>query len=292
MIGFEDLDVNPMTSGKAAVATSDAAKQERASIVNGGETGYEQITCRKCGGHGSRTYGYVNIRTYPCGICRGTGKVTARRLANVERFKKAEATKEQNKRVARMSFQEANSELIAGIAAAAEWSTFAASLMDSFRQYGKLSERQIAAGQSMLDKIAANKKARAEANNAKGGDVNVSAIEALFNNARASGLKRLGFRTMEIDISAAKETGRNPGALYVKRNGEYVGKIVTGKFMATSAAPADTLAKVLEVAADPLGMAKLYGKQTGNCSCCGRELTDPVSVANGIGPICESKWGF
>lgn len=28
---------------------------------------------------------------------------------------------------------------------------------------------------------------------------------------------------------------------------------------------------------------------TGNCSYCGRELTDPVSVHIGIGPICRSK---
>jgi hypothetical protein len=28
---------------------------------------------------------------------------------------------------------------------------------------------------------------------------------------------------------------------------------------------------------------------TGNCSYCGRELTDPVSLEVGIGPICRSK---
>jgi histidine ammonia-lyase len=36
--------------------------------------------------------------------------------------------------------------------------------------------------------------------------------------------------------------------------------------------------------------AAAYGKATGTCSCCGRELTDPVSIANGIGPICADKW--
>lgn len=34
-----------------------------------------------------------------------------------------------------------------------------------------------------------------------------------------------------------------------------------------------------------------YGRETGNCACCGRELTNPESVALGIGPICASKFG-
>jgi hypothetical protein len=35
-----------------------------------------------------------------------------------------------------------------------------------------------------------------------------------------------------------------------------------------------------------------YGRATGSCSCCGRELTDPVSIEAGIGPICAGRFGF
>jgi hypothetical protein len=35
-----------------------------------------------------------------------------------------------------------------------------------------------------------------------------------------------------------------------------------------------------------------YGRATGNCSCCGRELTDPASIAAGIGPVCAEKYGW
>jgi hypothetical protein len=35
-----------------------------------------------------------------------------------------------------------------------------------------------------------------------------------------------------------------------------------------------------------------YGRQTGRCSCCGRELTNKASIDAGIGPICASKWGL
>jgi Family of unknown function (DUF6011) len=35
--------------------------------------------------------------------------------------------------------------------------------------------------------------------------------------------------------------------------------------------------------------AKAYGRETGQCCCCGALLTDPKSVAAGIGPICGGK---
>lgn len=35
-----------------------------------------------------------------------------------------------------------------------------------------------------------------------------------------------------------------------------------------------------------------YGRVLGNCGICGRVLSDPVSIARGIGPICAGKGGF
>ena len=60
---FDDLD-SDFNGGKVSKSLTDEQIRERASMVNGGETGYEQKTCAKCGGRGSKTYGYVNIRTY------------------------------------------------------------------------------------------------------------------------------------------------------------------------------------------------------------------------------------
>lgn len=100
----------------------------------------------------------------------------------------------------------------------------------------------------------------------------------------------------EVVLSKAGEFSSNPGCLYVKVSGCYAGKISpAGTFSAAGAyngAGADINLEptLLEFAADPLAFAKAHGKETGTCCCCGRELTDPVSVANGIGPICESKW--
>ena len=47
---------------------------------------------------------------------------------------------------------------------------------------------------------------------------------------------------------------------------------------------------VMDVAADPLSAAVAHGRQTGACACCGRPLSDPESVARGIGPICAEKF--
>lgn len=46
--------------------------------------------------------------------------------------------------------------------------------------------------------------------------------------------------------------------------------------------------------ADKLTLAEAarMGHQTGCCCICGRELTDPSSIAMGIGPVCIEKAGF
>jgi hypothetical protein len=38
--------------------------------------------------------------------------------------------------------------------------------------------------------------------------------------------------------------------------------------------------------------ARAWGLETGMCCVCGTMLTDEVSVANGIGPVCEKKKSF
>ncbi len=50
---------------------------------------------------------------------------------------------------------------------------------------------------------------------------------------------------------------------------------------------ADLVAKLIS---DPLKYAKAYGIETGQCGNCGRTLTNPESIAKGIGPICEGRY--
>jgi hypothetical protein len=256
------------------------------NVANGGDA---EKTCSRCHGRGEVTYGYVNFKTYPCNLCRGSGKVTATRVNRVEGAKKARVTAEENLRVRRHDFQEVNKAEIAFIHRNAEFSDFYRSLSEQFMERGSLSDKQMAAIRNGMLKAEAKKAEKV----AKAPVVDVTRIEELFGQARSNGLKRLVFRVRDgVVVSEAPAHGANAGALYVKENGAYAGKIKGGRFFATSEASAAVLPRLLAVAADPLTEATLYGKETGECCCCGRELTDPVSVERGIGPICESKWGL
>jgi hypothetical protein len=98
----------------------------------------------------------------------------------------------------------------------------------------------------------------------------------------------------ETDGHRAGDEGRNPGAIYVKAAGEYAGKIVEGRFSPTREARQDEalIGELRAIFADPAAAAKAHGKETGSCSCCGRELTDPASIEAGIGPICAGRFAF
>ena len=62
-------------------------------------------------------------------------------------------------------------------------------------------------------------------------------------------------------------------------------------FHPTFYAARETAEELLAIDEDPVGKAREHGRLTGQCSICGRRLTDPVSVERGIGPICIDRWG-
>lgn len=47
---------------------------------------------------------------------------------------------------------------------------------------------------------------------------------------------------------------------------------------------------VLAFNKDPIALITKAGKTSGRCALCRKELTDPESVARGIGPICIKNW--
>ena len=293
MVDFDDLDTNPNESSKPLTAEE---IRKNAHIVNGGEA-LTSFTCPKCHGRGYRTYGYVNIKSYPCGWCKQSGKVTQKRVDNIARAVKAEETRKNNVRTGYNEFVERYPEIVEFLGKNSEWSDFYRSLNEQLYEKGKLSENQIAAVERGMVKQAAREEERRQQrqaeSNAKSGEVEISAIMALFATATDNDIKRPVFRAEGIEISKAPMNGRNAGALYVKSNDDaYLGKIVDGKFMAARDATANTLAQLQAVAADPTAEAIKYARRTGNCSCCGRQLVDPVSIRAGIGPICAEKWGL
>lgn len=285
MIDFKDLDTDPM-----GAADTMASIRDNAHVVNGGKA--TSFPCVKCNGRGSRTYGYVNIRTYECASCNGTGKRKCdadTQRARSAAYKKGLQTQQDNWH----AYCDEKRDMIAFLFQASEWSSFAASLRDQLADRRKLSEKQEAAVHSMMSKIASKKEEKAIEREKAKPVVDVSAIHALFNTATENKIKRPVFRADGLTISKAPVDGRNAGALYVKDGaGEYLGKLMDGKFHAAYGAPNDVSDRLLAIAADPTGESIKYARKTGNCGCCGRELVDPVSILAGIGPICATKWGL
>lgn len=71
-------------------------------------------------------------------------------------------------------------------------------------------------------------------------------------------------------------------------NGELVGPFEN----TTSRLTAEQTELVRRLCADPRAAIAAEGRATGSCCICRRTLTDPESVALGIGPICAGNWGL
>ena len=166
------------------------------------------------------------------------------------------------------------------------WNSFARSLVEQIINKGSLSEKQMFAASAMLMKIKQNK----EEKQSNIVSIDLSNVKKIFDKAHEA-IKSPKFRVDNMVLSRAPDSGVNAGAIYVKVNGEYAGK-VTGGYWLPCRAPEGTLEKLQEIAKDPLGSAVAYGKRTGNCSACGRDLTNHGSIEKGIGPICAERWGL
>ena len=166
------------------------------------------------------------------------------------------------------------------------WNSFAESLIEQIATRGSLSEKQMFAASAMLMKIKQNK----EEKQSNIVSIDLSNVKKIFDKAHEA-IKSPKFRVDNMVLSRAPDSGVNAGAIYVKVDGEYAGK-VTGGYWLPCRAPEGTLEKLQEVAKDPLGSAVAYGKRTGNCSACGRDLTNHGSIEKGIGPICAERWGL
>lgn len=304
----ESEDIGPSTArgiktdGELGVALPNAnanaiPKFERE--VHGEDAKHAQFkeTCKKCRGSGR----FTSYRGRDCGecfSCKGKGHksfVTSTedraksKQSRVDRLAaKVEAFRTENADVAQWLDANAPFEF------ANDPSTrndFALSLKSQLAKKGTLSDKQVAAVHKSIAKKAEFKKAQV-VREATAAVVNVDKLTAAFDNA-ATTLKWPKIRFIGFVVSRASDTSRNPGALYVKADdATYLGKIVAGRFVTSRECDAATEAKVLAVLADPEASAVLFGKEVGACSCCGRELTNQVSIDRGIGPICAVKFGW
>ena len=104
---------------------------------------------------------------------------------------------------------------------------------------------------------------------------------------------RTKLRLGDFKFSLAPATGKNPGAIYIKRHDDtYLGKVMGGKLFTVALVDSVLEREIAGVINDPASSAIAYGKRWGKCSVCARDLTDEASIAKGIGPVCATRFGF
>lgn len=250
----------------------------------------ESLNCGKCGGSGRVMLGITHLRPFSCFKCRGTGKLTIKQRNREVGREKAKVTRANNLQDKIAAFETNHAEVYDWLRNAR--GSFGTSLYGAVQQYGNLTEKQLAAVQKIIEKskVEAAERAVADANPELQDSI-MPVVDA-FKKAKMLGAKRSKLRLSEVVFSLAPDSGKNADHIYIKaKNGTYLGKVApTGAFTSSRECTPELREVILRVGADPLTAAIDYGRMSGECACCGRELTDQQSIDDGIGPVCKQKY--
>ena len=188
--------------------------------------------------------------------------------------------------IAKFCEDEDNKKIVFALKDIMSWNSFAKSLVDQVASKGSLSDKQLFAASAMLAKIKANKAER-ESNMIS---VDVSRILAVLDKADPA-MKTPKIRVGDFVFSKPAPHSKNAGSVYIKQLGEYIGKVTGGYYLPVGNVSKDTIAEIQEICKDPMESAVAYGRRTGNCAVCARELTVKESIDRGIGPVCADRLG-
>ena len=260
----------------------------------------KKFPCQSCGGTGKYNGVRIHQEKSQCFTCNGRGffytSYADRKKARDKRRAKAQAEAIANAQAGRQQIIDAVGEDGLTWIENATWSEFYSDLFKKALKYGSLSEKQLACvvrGWEKQQVRDAERKAARAAREANAPVIDLTKINDLFDTAKGNGLKKPRLVFGLLRLSLAPLNGANAGCIYVKDQGEYAGKITAeGKFFAIRSAREGIAETLAEIAKDPVQAFKVHGQVTGNCSCCGRELTNADSIALGIGPICAENWGL
>lgn len=274
----------------APAAPVDMATASQQKFVTAPNAMAYRDQCKRCHGSG-KFYSYTGRLVGSCFYCKGKGYQEFKTSA-ADR-EKARAAAAHRKQAERKAWADDHADVVAWIRHGEDrCNEFALSLGKALADHGSLTEGQVNAVRKCIARDAERAAEKAKVVE----QAPAIATEALFESfgkAEASGLKRPKLRFDGFVISKAPMSGRNAGALYVVSEDDvYLGKIFQGKFITSRDCTDAVRDQVIELIKDPAAAAKAYGLRTGSCCICGRELTDPVSVAQGIGPICAGRFGF
>ena len=157
-------------------------------------------------------------------------------------------------------------------------SEFAASLIKQCKLRG-LSDRQ----RHWLIKLAQDEEDRRVAV-AKGGTY--KSVADLLNALPAA---RFQVRLDGFSLKKAGANSKNLGGVYLFEDEVYKGKITREGTLQGWSLSRKAMDQLNGFAESPIEYVIKHGKETGQCSCCGRPLSDPISVHGGIGPVCLER---
>ena len=101
----------------------------------------------------------------------------------------------------------------------------------------------------------------------------------------------LQFKVAMEDRTMAKVFLRtHTDRILVSTGFQVCGHIIGDEFFPTKKCPMTVKAELVIMSVDPMLWMQAYGKATGICCVCGRELTNEESVSLGIGPICRERF--
>lgn len=276
-----DLDAVPVTAEPVRDFLQDSVDMARRSAATG-------IPCPRCRGKG-HAFGGVCFRCNGAKIIPGP-KMDATNVARraSEANKRAQAERDLSDRIAQFSVDHAD---VMGYCGRIQ-NEFTANCLRQLKNEGTMSPGRLAAIYKSLDRVAEAAAARVAAAPNVAGAGFAKLLEG-FKHAAETGLKQPKMKCGELVFKLATAVSKNPGFVYVCRDTEYKGKIAPdGKFFAARETTAQETAEIERIGRDPFAAAVEHGRLTGQCSICSRKLTDPVSVAAGIGPICAKGMGW
>lgn len=288
---WDDLDdlstatVAPTSAPRRGLPADRYAKTDVASGLSLGAgrsvATVARFPCPACRGSGT----WISPRGFSsgkCHKCKGVGKLKT----DPQALHKRRMAKHKREADAAGAWAVAHTDVLQWLGRNVN-NAFAQSLLRDLSAHGSLTTNQVEAIRRKAV-VAAQVVPSAQLD-----DRGVLKLVDAFERARSSGLIRLKLRCGDYSFSPAKATSTNPGCIYVKADGEYLGKVTReAGFHKSGDCTPEQLQAIIAICRDPLKAAILHGKQTGHCSCCGLLLTNAESVELGIGPICRGKWGL
>lgn len=140
------------------------------------------------------------------------------------------------------------------------WSSFAQSLASYHARTGKLTDKQIAAATSMRNKVETRERSGPITSDHEVEERTFYLVDGTFYRIQKSRHGRLYAKEFDPSTASWFYVGKEPWSLFSDEN----------KLAIEDAAA--------------------FGHRFGSCIVCGRELTDPASVAAGIGPVCAKRF--